>query len=231
MGGALPASAKMDAIYRYQRFIYDVTRRHYLLGRDSLIDDLNPPRGASVLEVGCGTGRNLLQLLQRYPDLHAYGFDISALMLETAKASIDKSGHRHRVHLHQVDACGAEGLPRFGQKPYDRIYFSYVLSMLPDWKRAIVNAMAALAPGGEIHIVDFGQSNALPGIFRALLFRWLKHFHVTPVGDCGTALRLLCEGTDFQAQAWQSHRSYTLRAVIRRDAGANAYQSSFATLS
>lgn len=36
-------AALMDATYRHQRRIYDVTRRHFLLGRDRLIAELDPP--------------------------------------------------------------------------------------------------------------------------------------------------------------------------------------------
>ena len=49
----------MDAMYRYQRHIYDLTRKYYLFGRDRMIDRLAVPEGGTVLEVACGTGRNL----------------------------------------------------------------------------------------------------------------------------------------------------------------------------
>ena len=35
----------MDGIYRYQRYIYDATRKYYLLGRDRMLDGLRPPPG------------------------------------------------------------------------------------------------------------------------------------------------------------------------------------------
>jgi S-adenosylmethionine-diacylgycerolhomoserine-N-methlytransferase len=57
---AASTAGRMDAIYRGQRHIYDLTRRYYLLGRDMLIRDLAPPAGGSVLEVGCGKARNLI---------------------------------------------------------------------------------------------------------------------------------------------------------------------------
>ena len=56
----LDSAAPMDAIYRRQRFIYDLTRRPYLFGRDQMLAELEPPPGGSVLEIGCGTARNLL---------------------------------------------------------------------------------------------------------------------------------------------------------------------------
>ena len=54
------ATRRMNRMYRRQRHIYDGTRRYYLLGRDRLIADLAPAAGASVLEIGCGTGSNLV---------------------------------------------------------------------------------------------------------------------------------------------------------------------------
>ncbi|TIV74063.1 MAG: SAM-dependent methyltransferase, partial [Mesorhizobium sp.] len=41
----LPASHAelMDGVYRWQRHIYDLTRKYYLLGRDRLIDGLDVP--------------------------------------------------------------------------------------------------------------------------------------------------------------------------------------------
>ena len=51
------ATRRMNRMYRRQRHIYDGTRRYYLLGRDQLIAGLRPAAGASVLEIGCGTGQ------------------------------------------------------------------------------------------------------------------------------------------------------------------------------
>ena len=46
----------MDEVYRYQRHIYDLTRKYYLLGRDRLIEGLKVPDRANILEIGCGDG-------------------------------------------------------------------------------------------------------------------------------------------------------------------------------
>ena len=58
----------MDAIYRYQRYIYDASRKYYLLGRDRMLEELAPAPGGTVLEIACGTGRNLIKAAGRYPD-------------------------------------------------------------------------------------------------------------------------------------------------------------------
>ncbi|MES1179707.1 MAG: SAM-dependent methyltransferase, partial [Hyphomicrobium sp.] len=43
------AASAMDGMYRHQRYIYDLTRRYYLIGRDQMIADLSPPPGGTVL--------------------------------------------------------------------------------------------------------------------------------------------------------------------------------------
>ena len=59
------ARQHMDGIYRYQRYIYELSRKHYLLGRDRLINELQPPPGGTILEVGCGSGRNPILAAKR----------------------------------------------------------------------------------------------------------------------------------------------------------------------
>src|SRR5436190_23751199 len=88
---------RMDRIYRSQRFIYDFTRRPYLLGRGALIAGLKPAPGARVLEIGCGTAWNLIRAAELYPAVNFYGLDVSPVMLETAQQSIDTRGLGARI--------------------------------------------------------------------------------------------------------------------------------------
>ena len=92
----------MDAIYRGQRHIYDLTRKYYLLGRDRLIAEMAPPNGGTVLELGCGTGRNMILAARKYTDARFYGIDISEEMLITARASVEKAGLAARIQ----QSCG-----------------------------------------------------------------------------------------------------------------------------
>lgn len=170
----------MDAIYRSQRHIYDLTRKYYLLGRDRLIRDLAPPSGGTVLEIGCGTGRNLIAAAKAWPDARYFGIDISEEMLVTARAKVAAAGLADRIILAQGDATAFDAEKLFGTARFDRIFQSYTLSMIPDWQGAIREAAGKLAPGGRLDIVDFGQQEQLPGAFRALLFAWLGKFDVTP---------------------------------------------------
>lgn len=176
-------AARMEANYRLQRHIYDLTRKYYLLGRDRLVDRLQIPQGGTVLEIGCGTGRNLSLVARRYPSARLHGLDISSEMLKSARRNVARAGASGRTTLALADATAFDPAPLFGQSGFDRIFLSYTLSMIPDWRAAIAAGLAALAPGGELHIVDFGQQRGLPGWFGAALRVWLARFHVTPRPD------------------------------------------------
>ncbi len=166
----------MDRIYRHQRHIYDLTRKYYLLGRDQMIAELDPPRGGTVLEIGCGTGRNLLAVRRRYPEARLYGLDISEAMLLTARGQ----SQGQNIAYAQADAADFDPQDLFGIESFDRIFISYALSMIPSWQAVLASAAGTLAPDGELHVVDFGQQERLPQAFRAALRAWLAKFHVTP---------------------------------------------------
>jgi S-adenosylmethionine-diacylgycerolhomoserine-N-methlytransferase len=178
---------RMDRMYRTQRHFYDLTRKYYLFGRDTLIRELEAPIGSSVLEVGCGTGRNLALIGRRFPQARLFGLDISAEMLVSAEAKLGRPG-RTRTILRVADATDFQP-SEFGESGFDRIVISYALSMIPDWEKAIDAAIAALNPGGSLHVADFGQQERLPRLFQRGLQAWLKRFHVTPRKTMVTVLR------------------------------------------
>tara|TARA_R110002126_G_scaffold291791_2_gene458551 strand:+ start:86957 stop:87601 length:645 start_codon:yes stop_codon:yes gene_type:complete len=170
--------AQMDAIYRRQRHIYDLTRKYYLLGRDHMIRHLQVPAGGHVLELGCGTGRNLLRANRHYPDAHFHGLDISCEMLDTARRSTERA--QLDIGFAVGDASSFDAALLFPQVRFDRIFISYALSMIPAWQATITHALSLLDHGGSLHIVDFGQQERLPAWFKAGLFAWLEQFQVHP---------------------------------------------------
>jgi len=206
----------MDGIYASQRHIYDLTRKYYLLGRDALVRELAPPVGGSVLEIGCGTGRNLALVARHYPNARLHGLDISAEMLKSAQVSLARKGGAGRVALAQGDATAFDPDALLGVRQFDRIFFSYTLSMIPDWCAAIGMATQCLAPGGELHIVDFGQQAALPSWFRKGLKLWLGHFHVTPRAMLLWYCRELAAEQGLQVETRSLFRDYAWSVVLRR---------------
>jgi S-adenosylmethionine-diacylgycerolhomoserine-N-methlytransferase len=172
-------AAAMDRMYRYQRYIYDISRKYYLLGRDKLIQRMELKPGDRVLEMGCGTARNLMILAAKHPQVHFYGLDASQEMLNTAQSKINAKGLSENIKLIQ---CLAEDLHyqrSFAlEDKFDAIFFSYALSMIPPWEQAIDIALKNLKPGGVIYIVDFSDQRDLPKWFQWLLQRWLALFGV-----------------------------------------------------
>ncbi|MEQ1673378.1 MAG: class I SAM-dependent methyltransferase, partial [Hyphomicrobium sp.] len=176
---SLSPAEKMDRQYRFQRHIYDATRTHYLRGRSRLIRNLKPPHDGVVVEVACGTGWNLIQAAETYSNARFFGLDISSAMLTTARAKVAGSGLAHRVTVAQGDATDFNLQPLFGVSSADRIFISYALSMIPDWPDAITRGVESLSPAGELHIVDFGRMDRMPGPAKWALRRWLTHYNVT----------------------------------------------------
>lgn len=206
----LTHAALMDRTYRRQRWIYDLTRAWFLLGRDHLITDLKVPAGGRVLEVACGTGRNLDHIARRYPGCALYGLDISEQMLERARAKLGM-----RAVLVKGDACSFDAKSAFGVAQFDRIVLSYSVSMIPDWRAALLEAIRHLTPGGSLHIVDFGTQNRLPHFARATLNTWLAQFHVTPRRELPAELGKLTDSNGMMLGVQDLYGSYTQYAVVR----------------
>lgn len=204
-------AGRMDRMYRTQRHIYDATRKYYLFGRDTLIEDLKVASGDRVLEVGCGTGRNLALIAKRYPRAKLYGLDISAEMLISAQKALAGSD----ATLKTADATDFDA-GAFGVEGFDRVVISYALSMIPDWEKAIDRALDALAPGGALHIADFGQQEGLPPIARRLLAAWLTRFHVTPRAQLMAVVAAKAQARGMISETRSIGRGYAWLVICRR---------------
>ncbi len=183
------AFENMDKMYRRQRYFYDLTRKYYLLGRDKLIAEMCVETDENVLEVGCGTARNLKILAKKYPNTNFFGLDASSEMLKTAE---EKTAILKNINLKVALADNFNYKQTFDlDKPFDIIYFSYSISMIPPWKESIANALDNLKKGGSFYIVDFYDQKDLPDFFQKLLQGWLRQFHVQFWGDLMPHLKLL----------------------------------------
>ena len=210
------AAEHMDAIYRYQRYIYDATRKYYLLGRDRLLAELQPPPAGSVLEIACGTGRNLILAARRYPNARFYGFDISNAMLDAARAAIARNGLTDRISVAAGDAAEFSGDRLFGAPAFDRVVISYALSMIPPWRTALQRAMDAVAAGGRLHVVDFGEQERLPRVFKSGLRSWLAKFSVEPRAALEAELAALALRSGMQLRCEHLYRGYATYAVLEK---------------
>jgi S-adenosylmethionine-diacylgycerolhomoserine-N-methlytransferase len=175
----MATTEEMDEMYRWTRYVYDFTRKYYLLGRDRLLSDMELQPGDRVLEIGCGTARNLIRLARQRPDIRCYGLDASTEMLATAAAKVKARRLEGRITLRHCLAEELDFVKTFElSAPFDAAFFSYSLSMIPTWSQAIDAALANVKRGAAFYVVDFWDQGGWPKWFRIALKRWLDLFHV-----------------------------------------------------
>ncbi len=130
--------------------------------RPRAVNRLDLKFGDRVLEVGCGTGRNLPFLSRAVgPDGRVYGIDLSEGMLAEARSACEKVGLTN-VLLIQADASEYE-LP----EPVDGAIFSLSYAVMRDRKQALRNAWRQLKSGGRLVMLD---AKALSGWLGRLLY-------------------------------------------------------------
>ena len=213
--------ALMDSVYKGQRHIYDLTRKYYLFGRDTLIERLDAAPGSRVLEIACGTGRNLAKIDARWPGTRLYGLDISREMLKSAARTLGRS-KGSGARLGEGDACAFDSVALFGEdagveQGVDRVVLSYSLSMIPDWRRALDQGAQVLARGGELHVVDFGDLAGLPRLFANALRGWLARFHVAARDDLPEAVRAVAEARGLSVRSRRGPLGYYQLHVLSAD--------------
>jgi S-adenosylmethionine-diacylgycerolhomoserine-N-methlytransferase len=203
----------MDAKYRHVRHIYDLTRKYFLFGRDHALEMLDPASASSILEIGCGTGRNLRKIAMSAPQAKVHGIDISDEMLKSAKC---KTASLKNVRLRQADATRLDLKQLFGKQGYDAVLMSYSLSMVPDWEMALANAIQAVAPGGRLVIVDFGRFEGY-GRLGPMIVQALGNADAPPLPDLRGAVTWAITGqVHLRASFGQSKGGYYVWAVVER---------------
>ena len=163
MGSPAAASLRdrLEGFDAPQASRYDAFREGFLHGRRELVARLPIGPGMRIVELGGGTGRNLDFFGDRLAELGRY--EIVELAPSMAAEARRRAASRANVSVTEADAV------RFTPaEPVDCVLFSYSLTMMPDWWRAVDNAVAMLEPGGVLGVVDFHVSRAhsAPGRVR-----------------------------------------------------------------
>ena len=161
--------------YRWHAKFYDLTRWAFLFGRRGLIatvaGHIEAPR--RILEIGCGTGKNLVALAEAFPAAQITGLDLAADMLDRARVKIAPVADRVDLLHRPYDGPVAEEDAKF-----DLIVISYALSMInPGFDEVISLCRRDLSEGGVIAVVDFHET-------RWTWFRkWMGVNHVRMEGQ------------------------------------------------
>lgn len=164
--------AWLDRYYGAHRHIYDFTRRLFLFGRERVLKRIRDEQPASVLEIGCGTARNLAWLRSRLPGAELWGIDASQEMLRAARK-------RPGLRLYQKCAEEIAGPHELGRaEGFEVVFISYALSMMPVWRAALEAACRCAVAGGVLYVVDFWDFGGWPGPLRRRLHRHLRSHRV-----------------------------------------------------
>ncbi len=161
-------AARLERFYRPQARDYDGFRARLLHGREEMLELTDPHRDARLVELGAGTGGTIALLGGR---LRALG-SIELVDLCPALLAVARERHAGAPNVRCVEADATAWRPA---APTDRVLLSYALTMIPDWRGAIDNAVAMLAPGGRIGVVDFHVPPAQAPFARAFWTRWFAH--------------------------------------------------------
>jgi len=115
---------------------------HWLLGRVA--------QGATVLDLGCGAGTDLLIAAQMAGSSgHAIGVDMTAAMLDRARASAAELGLSN-VELHE---SLIESLP-LADASVDIVISNGVIDLVPDKDAVFDEIDRVLRPGGRLQVAD-----------------------------------------------------------------------------
>ncbi len=163
---------KLEGYYRWHSHIYDATRWSFLFGREKLLLSLpDLPPEPRILEIGCGTGRNIERLEQLFPDAQITGIDLSRAMLEKASQRLDIGNHIELLHTRYGDEPFKPG-------PVDLILLSYSLTMMrTDIENKLQNISKHMRSNGYIATVDFNKSPHL------WFEKWMQANHVQMDGS------------------------------------------------
>ena len=162
-------TARLESFYAGQAATYDAFRARMLPGRAELsrLVVSHTPDGGTWVDLGGGTGAALEPVSAELGRLGAVRVvDLSPSLLEVARGRIAGRGWKN-VEAMRADAAGGDlaGLTA------DAVTFSYALTMIPDWFRALEQAWTMLRPGGVVGVVDFHVSRKHPAPGR-VRHRW-----------------------------------------------------------
>lgn len=149
---------RLESFYGGQAEAYDDFRKRLLHGREDLCALLPLPDGGVWIDMGGGTGSNVEAAGDRIAALsRVYVVDLAPSLLGMARK---RAADRGWSNVSVVEADATTFVPEEGT--VDMVTFSYSLTMIPDWFRAIDHAQRLLKPGGHIGIVDFYVSRKYP---------------------------------------------------------------------
>lgn len=159
----------------------DVMRRQIIPPITRFVRAAGGAGSVRLLDVACGTGRTLHQLVQAHPELRCYGVDLSPAYAQVARKRLaDVAGVAIAVE-------NAEALP-FADATFDVVTSVYLFHELPrNARRQVAREMfRVVRPGGLVVIEDSAQlaeSTEIAGALRAFPGEFHEPFYADYLED------------------------------------------------
>lgn len=152
MSGEFIPALRFNALTRFYDPVVRFTTRERSVKR-ALIENARVPQGATVVDLGCGTGTLTVWLKQQYPSARVIGLDADPAILEFARAKADAAA----IDVEFVEG-DASDIP-FATRSVDRIVSSLFFHHLqPNIKKRVLSeSFRVLAKVGEFHVSDWGK--------------------------------------------------------------------------
>lgn len=124
----------------------------------AFVKQIDPQPRDVILDVGCGSGTLAILLKQSCPSASVYGTDPDPEVLTRAEAKARDAGvlvHLAQGYAQSTAASAAANRP-------NKLVTSLLLHQIPlEAKIATLSsAFAALQPGGELHVADYGEQKS-----------------------------------------------------------------------
>lgn len=178
---------KMSSFYAAQAKGYDAVRENMLVARPEMMSAFGPiKRGHTWLDIGGGTGRNVhylraqldcfetIVVLDICPELLEIGQDSARKSFTPEQCQkirwvcLDVNSPNAKEELAKITGNGLE-------RGFDTISFSYSLSMIPEWEKALYSAKSLMSAEGRVLVADFDTYTENGNSFKDWIIRtWYK---------------------------------------------------------
>lgn len=123
--------------------------------------------GNKVLDLACGTGDMITEILKQHPDVSIYGADFSVNMLHISQKKLGSI---------PFTAADAHNLP-FKDDSFDRLTIAFGFRNITDKSRGLSELYRVIKPGGKVCILELTRpENKVTSFFYRIYFMHLLPF-------------------------------------------------------
>ncbi len=180
----MPLGYRLANVYRLvDRLFFESEKNSPLCAlAQQAMDVSSLRRGATVLDLACGTGTVALWIAAQRPDVHVFGLDLAGEMVEQARAEARRQGLGNTTFLcrsiFDVDAAAfrpPDGAPDAPAAGLDMVVCSYGFSAMPQHARIFAASLDLLAAGGRYVIMDvhYARAGRRARLAAATIDRWI----------------------------------------------------------